>query len=86
MDNATLQRAKKIDDERRELKRVLEHFSRPEVLSGEKSTDVLLNFLTKCGNLGSTTLKKELASLAVDAIRGKIEADIHRLHLEFEKL
>lgn len=86
MTTAELQRGKTLQDEINEQQRVLEHFTRPGKESEKDTIEFLFNFFTKCQNLGSSTLKKDLASLCVQSIIENLQFSISQKKTEFANL
>ena len=85
MDLTQLIKGKKIQDEASELRRVVEHFSKfDQENQKDDPIEFLINYLTKCNNLGSgkKELSRHLISYCLDTFKDRLEA----VNVEFNEL
>ncbi len=85
MDYRQLDRGKKIDDEKKDLQRVLDHLQKWE--SGKTDPiEFVSEYLTRCQMVGNGTIRKTLAiGFITDSIT-YLETKIKMLSEEFESL
>lgn len=85
MDYKQLDRAKKIDDEKKDLQRVLEHLQKWQ--SGKTDPiEFVSECLTRCQMVGNGTIRKTLAIGFIADSKTYLETRIKMLSEEFEAL
>ena len=82
MTQADLNKGQNLVDEINKLVRV-EHYFKTDAAGCESK---IVEFFTKCGNLGSTSIKKEIAIEMVANIRTFLDDRISKLNQEFSDL
>lgn len=84
MNHAQLSRGTQIQDERKDLCRVLEHFGKS---AREKNpVDFVVEYLKECRNVGTETIRKELSNLFIETAKKHLGERIAQLDKEFDEL